>query len=251
MQSGVRRQVLLVDDNDTDALIVEHFLQASTGPHGIRYEVTRASSIETGLSALAELNPDVLLLDLHFPGSGADDTFAQFAPFADQVPIVLMTASDEDDLSYRLVEKGGQDFLRKDHVNRWSLVHAIEFACNRHKIQVQLNNLLRAASGSGRDFQTLTEATTTPLIVVDPDFALLYANAAGCGLLHVDLAGAVGDQLDLYLDPRSGAALMLIDKRQYVVDAVSIGWDGADAILLTVQQPVPEVEVTPGSVISN
>ena len=234
MQSGAPREVVLVEDSDTDSLLIEHFLKASTGPGGARYQVRRFDNIADAVTALRERRPSVILLDLHVPGHSGLETFERFREFATDVPIVGLTSSDDEQLPYRLLEEGGQDFLRKDHVNKWTLVHAVEFALNRHAIQTQLRHLMEAESDSGRDFRAIVEGTSACLIVTDLEFKVLYANTEGCALLQGTPDNLLGRQLDLYRDQE--AAVDFLDspggKRQ--VDAAKIQWDGADGVLITV-----------------
>ena len=228
------KRVLLVEDNDTDAHLISQLLRASRGPDGTRYEVVWSNSIDSGLTALRDGAYDALLLDLHFPGTGGVSTFSRFVAYADSVPIIALTGLDDEALAYSLLDEGAQDYLLKDNINRWSLVHAIEFARNRHRIQKQLLHYLEAHSESGRDFRTMVEATPVGLIVLDGVDRVQFANEAACRLLSLRLDNLVGMTLTPENHEEAGPTVTIPHTGVAVqVVATPIQWSGAEATLIT------------------
>lgn len=104
----VRPVVLIVDDTLDQLDLYEMALSD-------RYTTVRATTGQGAItSALAE-RPDVILLDVMMP---ADDGFATCArlkahPVTQQIPVLLLTASDALDVEARAIRAGATLLLHK------------------------------------------------------------------------------------------------------------------------------------------
>jgi two-component system sensor histidine kinase UhpB len=118
--------ILLVEDNATDALLLEHELSDSFfGPFSIR----RAESMAEAIEHLASHQFDVVLLDLGLPDSQGLATLRGIMQRnARRVPIVVLTGQEEQLLRVRAIEEGAQDYLVKSgsRDTMRSIRHAIE-----------------------------------------------------------------------------------------------------------------------------
>ncbi|MEC8511479.1 MAG: response regulator [Planctomycetota bacterium] len=103
--------VLLVDDDADHRTIARHHLRKL----GERVrEVTEAASMEETRRALAEADPDVVLLDLTLPDSPMDATIQAIEELARHgVPIVATSSLDEQDVREAVLAKGAAAFLGK------------------------------------------------------------------------------------------------------------------------------------------
>jgi diguanylate cyclase (GGDEF)-like protein len=110
MQSSPR--ILVVEDSETIQAVVSAML-AKAGYH----DVTLKASVEETLtwSRLAETIPDLVLIDVHLPGADGisglrllKDTSSFF-----DVPFIVMTADDSEEIVQRAFEAGALDFIRK------------------------------------------------------------------------------------------------------------------------------------------
>ena len=128
-------KVLLVEDNPGDARLIQEML---TEIRGATFNFERADRLSTGLEHLVEGRIDVVLLDLGLPDSQGLDTFDKAYAQAPEVPIVVLTALDDEALAIRAVREGAQDYLVKGQVDSNLLARAIRYAIERKKAEEAL-----------------------------------------------------------------------------------------------------------------
>jgi DNA-binding NarL/FixJ family response regulator len=119
-------RVVLVEDNDVFREALELLL-------GLRPEMSVVASVADGADAaavVAELRPDVVLMDYRLPGlDGVQATRAVREAYPDAA-VVCLTASASMRERDALVEAGAVDCLRKD-VGLDTIVAAIRTAAHR------------------------------------------------------------------------------------------------------------------------
>ena len=106
---GVAPQILIVDDTLQNRLLAEARL-VSAG-----YRVQQAASGEEALAAFAANLPDLVLLDVRMPGLDGFDTLERLRalPHGPDVPVVFLTALDDEETHRRALAAGADDFLTK------------------------------------------------------------------------------------------------------------------------------------------
>ena len=121
-------RLLLVEDARSDARIVENFLSRSKQDH---YEITFATTLAEAIAHLGRGETDVTLLDLTLPDSAGMDTLTRVHAEAPDVPIVVLTGLDDDDLAMRCVAAGAQDYLCKSEMTPHNLRRVLGYALSR------------------------------------------------------------------------------------------------------------------------
>lgn len=133
MRSGSIR-VLIVEDNQGDARLVREMLSESVGDV---FDVTHVGRVADAVAHLRTGATDVTLLDLSLPDGLGVDTVIQVYAAAPQIPIVVMSGTEDEGMIARAVEEGAQDYLVKGHVDTYLLVHSIRFAIERQRILLE------------------------------------------------------------------------------------------------------------------
>jgi PAS domain S-box-containing protein len=126
--------LLLVEDNPGDARLIREALTAASPAQFTCVQVERMSD---ALARLEEESFAIILLDLSLPDSHGFDTIRQVQAGAPEVPIVVLTGTDDEELALKAVQEGAQDYLVKGVEPRtliWALRHAIE----RQRLRQQL-----------------------------------------------------------------------------------------------------------------
>ncbi|MCA9793058.1 MAG: response regulator [Candidatus Eremiobacteraeota bacterium] len=126
-------RVLVVEDEPS----VRLFLQECLSGAGFSVEV-----VETATGAYERLRshpPDLLLLDLGLPGSSGLETVARVHAHAFATPIIVLTATGDEELGMACIHAGAQDFLEKTKLSPESLGRSLTYALARKADSVFLD----------------------------------------------------------------------------------------------------------------
>lgn len=122
------RVVLLVEDNPGDAQLVNELLgDAPREP----YEIVHVPLMSSAVNTLRSRSVDVVVLDLRLPDCSGVDTVKTVRGVASEVPIVVLTGSDDEQLALQCIDAGAQDYLPKSEVRAQSLRRALGYAITR------------------------------------------------------------------------------------------------------------------------
>jgi two-component system, cell cycle response regulator len=137
---GGRRplRVLLVE---TERHGVPGLEEIFSTPECAAMELEWAGTLSAGLNRLHHGGIDLLLLDLDLSDSQGLATFERAQAFAPEVPIVVLTGVDDDELGLVTVQGGAQDFLVKGEVGADLLLRSIRYAVERHRLASALRSL--------------------------------------------------------------------------------------------------------------
>jgi PAS domain S-box-containing protein len=146
-------KVLSIEDNPADALLIQEQLAKATQmgwdlPH---FEVERVSHLEAGLSYLGEKEFDVVLSDLDLPDSQAGETVAALREFVPQMPIVVLTGREDNELAQGSVRAGVQDYLYKDEATGSLMARAMMYAIERQQAHENLEQCVVERTAELRD----------------------------------------------------------------------------------------------------
>lgn len=152
--------VLLVEDDPDDVVLVEAAL-ASYPSIALRH-CDRMEALESGAAG----RPDVVLLDLHLPGSRGLATVDRAMAALPGVPVVAFTTLDDDALAIEALRRGAEDYLVKAEADGPAIVRVLTRALARVR--------------SARDTQEHVVDRLLPLAARHPD-----------GVVSLDAAGRV------------------------------------------------------------
>ncbi len=130
--------VLLVEDNASDARLIE--LELEQAPRG-SFRVARVDRLGAALERAREDHFDILLLDLSLPDAHGLDTVRRARNQLIDLPIVVLTGLDDEDVAVAAVDEGAQDYLVKGKADADALSRAIRYAMQRQRWVAQLQQL--------------------------------------------------------------------------------------------------------------
>jgi PAS domain S-box-containing protein len=122
----------LIEDNPGDTRLIQEMINEEKGANN---SIECFSRLALGLKRLAQGGIDVILLDLGLPDSQGVNTFEKTYAVAPKVPILILTANDNDAIAIEAVSKGAQDFLIKGNTDGSHLFRAINYAIERKKTE--------------------------------------------------------------------------------------------------------------------
>jgi CheY-like chemotaxis protein len=180
MRARAATRVLVVEDEPTDALMVRRSLLRS--PDGERFEVRHATTLAEGLDHLRRDPADVLLLDLGLPDSDGLDTVRRVRDRAPDLPLVVLTGSDDPHLAARTRAAGADGHLVKGELGARLLRRV----------------LLQAIESRGLDLSALLRSSESLLRALVPaGIQLRFDLAEGLELVAAPLEGLLGALLEL------------------------------------------------------
>jgi len=128
-------KVLLIEDSLPDADLVRVMLTESRHP---RFELEHTERLGPGLERLRARRFDVVLLDFNLPDSKGIWSFKETHAVAPNVPIIIMTNNEDDEMALRAVREGAQDYLVKKDVTANLLTRSIRYAIERERAEQAL-----------------------------------------------------------------------------------------------------------------
>jgi PAS domain S-box-containing protein len=127
--------ILLVEDNPGDVRLIQQMLaEAGAG----RFELLHSRHLAGALQQLQQGPCDALLLDLNLPDSHGLETFDKVHAQTPNVPVLVLTGLDDEDLATQAVRAGAQDYLVKGQIDSQLLVRSVRYAIERARIQEAL-----------------------------------------------------------------------------------------------------------------
>ncbi len=175
-------KILLIEDNAGDIRLIREML---TEAKYIAFDLECVDRLSTGLERNARGDIDIILLDLGLLDSQGLDTFNTINDQTSKVPIIVLTAFEDDAWAIKAVRNGAQDYLVKGKVDSTLLVRTIRYALERKKAEKEL--------ASSKEFlNSVIEQSPGSLWISDSEGTLIKMNLACRKLFGVTDEEAVG-----------------------------------------------------------
>ncbi len=188
-------KVLLIEDHQGYADILLKRLSKHLDPS---FEVMHSASLRSGLESIAKIKFDVILADLSLPDSQGLQTPTFIRALAPEVPIVILTASDDEKLGIEAVRQGAQEYLIKGSTHAKELPQILQYAIERNQRQAKLRqeSLNDALTGlyNRRGFQVLAEEQIKLSIRNKKPMLVVFADVNGLKQINDQFGHSAGDQ---------------------------------------------------------
>ena len=103
--------ILLIEDNETDAILVQNDLQQAMGN---QISLIRTERLDSALELIQKHSFDLILSDLTLPDSDGITTINRLRENAASIPIAVLSFRDDDKLAIKVIKAGAQDTLLKE-----------------------------------------------------------------------------------------------------------------------------------------
>ena len=140
-------RVLLIDDNEDDAMITQATL---TQVRGARFETEWASTYQQGLQKLKENSHAICLLDYCLGQKTGLHVLAEALRFGCHVPIIMMTGTTDREIDLQAIKLGAADYIIKGETNPGLLERVIRHARERRKASLEREELTQQLVESSR-----------------------------------------------------------------------------------------------------
>jgi PAS domain S-box-containing protein len=129
-------RVLLVEDNPGDAGLVREYLREASPT---LYELEWVERVNKALDRMRQGQVyHVVLLDLTLPDSSGFESFEKIYEFNPDLPVIILTSLEDQELAFKALRQGAQDYFFKGHADSYSLHRSISFAIERKKFAQEL-----------------------------------------------------------------------------------------------------------------
>ena len=102
----MQKRILVVDDDEMNLKRTQIILEK-------KYEVLLAESGEAALDKLKDEKVDLILLDIEMPGMSGMETFEHMKGKYDEIPVIFLTASGDENDVWDAIRLGAVNYLKK------------------------------------------------------------------------------------------------------------------------------------------
>src|SRR4051794_16784317 len=182
-------RILLVEDDDGDALLVEELLDISGAHVEIRRAPTLAEALRTDLYAI-----DCVLLDLDLPDAQGLSGLHRLKTGRTDLAVLVLTGLDDEQRGNEAVGAGAQDYLVKGQIDGQGLARAVRYAVERQSAD-EARQQLEGARLHAEENARLERGLLPAPLVNDPrlDLTAHYRPGRRRALLGGDFYDAVQD----------------------------------------------------------
>src|SRR6202165_1645819 len=124
--------LLLVEDNQGDARLLQEMLneRALNGT-----EVSHVTTMSDAESHLGNHVVDIIVLDLGLPDAHGLEAIRRAHAAAPRIPLVVLTALDDESLAAQALQEGAQEHLIKGQIDTRGLLRALRYAGERKTME--------------------------------------------------------------------------------------------------------------------
>ena len=163
-------KILLIEDSTTDALLLIKYFEKLEAH---KFDVVRAKLLSEGLDYLQQQEFDLILLDLSLPDSLGLDSIRQIQNLVAEIPIIVLTGMDREEIAIQALREGAQDYIVKGQIFGSLLLRSINHAIERQQIIEKLRQ-------SEARYRGIVEDQTELICRFLPDGTLTFVNQAYC-----------------------------------------------------------------------
>jgi diguanylate cyclase (GGDEF)-like protein/PAS domain S-box-containing protein len=195
--NGESIKILLIEDNPDYAQLIKRILSKKASSP---MEVEHCDTFTGGYERASRGDIDLILLDLDLPDSGNIDTLLSISGVTD-VPIIVLTGTDDESLALKAVQMGAQDYLMKGQVDARLLVRSIRYAIERKKAE-------DAFKRTEERYKLLIENTLDLITVMDFDGTIKYVSPSHKRILSYDDDDLLGKRIFDFIHPEDLARVV-------------------------------------------
>jgi diguanylate cyclase (GGDEF)-like protein/PAS domain S-box-containing protein len=161
----MRLKILIVEDSSSDAALIEMLLK---GISIFSVELINTKTLEASLQTMSESLFDLILLDLGLPDSQGLNTLHVIHEKVPEVPIVILTGFEDEEIAIGALQEGAQDYLLKNEITEKVVARSIRYSIERQQI-------FRKLQESEQRFRKLANVAPAAIFMINEN-KITYAN---------------------------------------------------------------------------
>lgn len=164
--------IAIVENSENEAIIIASLLEKSNRQN---FEIVHFTEIKSVKNYLSVNNVDIILLNLFLKDSFGVHTFTKLFREYRDIPFLILTEVDDDEIGANAVKEGAQDYLIKSEINSQSIHKAIIHAIERKHFEERLRN-------SEQKYRNLFQKSKDAIYISSVDGDFIDINEAGLSL---------------------------------------------------------------------
>lgn len=173
--------ILIIEDDPSDHGLIVATLRLVKLPGGIAPGMNWATCLAEGIIKARAHHPDLILLDLSLPDSAELGAVAVLMATLPDIPFIVLTGHDDDDMAMAALAVGAQDYLVKGQYDAQSLGRAIRHALARNRLEARMSL-----------FQAALDSAAEAIIITDVSGVIQWGNPAFEKLTGYTLPEVIG-----------------------------------------------------------
>jgi signal transduction histidine kinase len=166
MSTKLIKEILLIEDNPGDARLLRQMFNDQSAH---KAALTHVDCLGAAEKYLVEHAVDIILLDPGLPDAQGLGAIRRTHAAAPRVPLVVLTALDDEMLAEQALQEGAQDYLIKGQIDARGVLRALRYAIERKRLERLKDEFV----------STVSHELRTPLTSISGSLGLLMGNAAG------------------------------------------------------------------------
>ena len=179
-------EILLVEDNPGDAELIEELLPRD-GP--VLFAVENVDRLSKAIKRVSTDRFDIILLDLGLPDSDGLATLRAMRRQAPQLPIVVLTDINDEQVALAAIQEDAQDFLVKGLIDKIQLARSVKYAFERKRVENRLLASEEKYRSLSQEYHTLLDNLPDGIAQIAPDFRIIWANRSITDMVKVEMKG--------------------------------------------------------------
>jgi len=149
--------ILLIEDNETDAILVQSDLRQAMGN---QISVVHTERLDSALQLIQQQSFDLILSDLTLPDSDGVTTINRLRESAANIPIAVLSFRNDEKLAIKAIKAGAQDYLVKGSLTKGVLARVIRYSIERKRIE-------ESSRKAQKRFQTIFEKAPLGIALIN------------------------------------------------------------------------------------
>jgi len=186
-------RALVVEDNPADATLTRYYLAESLGS---KVQTSFVKWLRDAVRCLKHDEFDVVILDLILPDADGLEGLRQIVAVVPQVPVVILSGLDDEEVARGALSEGAQEFLVKGSARYAEVGRAVEQAIFRRRTDTTLPRYAVSADHFSAELPRTTQLIHGDDVISSTQPAeILVINAAGATAADF----ALGEQADCFV----------------------------------------------------
>jgi diguanylate cyclase (GGDEF)-like protein len=149
--ASVTRLLIVEDDRQYAELLYELLTESA-----LELDITAVTTLDAACRRVNSGTIDLVLLDLSLPDAEGLKALEVLHQCVTEIPIVVLTSRNDDDLALAALQQGAEDYLVKDTIDQRALIRTIRYARERHHNYRDLARVTRELQLANSALEKLT-----------------------------------------------------------------------------------------------